>query len=130
MTDMLTVAVFDAELFDEMFQRILSTNDEGHRIGLEVATGRSTGIPFTADQADRLACSEPMQPAGATLLRLAWRHQDVLLQRSDAGGSGDAHDLRGSAGEARRPPQEARNDPQPRVGGGVKDLDERASALE
>ncbi|MFJ1938848.1 XRE family transcriptional regulator [Kitasatospora sp. NPDC088160] len=81
-TDMLTVAVFDAELFDETFRRIVSTNDEGHRVGLDDATGRSTGIPFTAEQVDRLTGAEPMQPAGAALLRLAWRHRKALLQLS------------------------------------------------
>ncbi|MBO1415425.1 XRE family transcriptional regulator [Streptomyces sp. FH025] len=79
-TDMLTVAVFDAELFDETFQRIVSTNDEGRRVVLEDATGRSTGIPFTAEQVDRLTAAEPMQPAGATLLRLAWKHRGALLR--------------------------------------------------
>ncbi|MFG2908870.1 XRE family transcriptional regulator [Kitasatospora sp. NPDC048286] len=84
-TDMLTVAVFDAELFDETFRRIVSSNEEGRRVGLDDATGRSTGIPFTADQVDRLTTTEPMQPAGAALLRLAWRHRNVLLRPLDAG---------------------------------------------
>ncbi|MQS11201.1 transcriptional regulator [Streptomyces kaniharaensis] len=79
-TDLLTVAVFDADLFDETFQRIVSTNDEGRLVGLEDATGRSVGIPFTADQVDRLTGTEPMQPAGAALLRLAWQHRKALLQ--------------------------------------------------
>ncbi|MEV7597143.1 hypothetical protein AB0O91_07090 [Kitasatospora sp. NPDC089797] len=78
-TDMLTVAVFDADLFDETFQRIVSTNDEGRRVGQEDATGRSAGIPFTAEQVDRLTGVEPMQPAGAALLRLAWQHRNALL---------------------------------------------------
>ncbi|MFE4970951.1 hypothetical protein ACFRAR_02395 [Kitasatospora sp. NPDC056651] len=77
-TDMLTVAVFDADLFDGTFRHIVSTNDEGHRVGLEDATGHSAGIPFTAEQVDRLTGSEPMQPAGTALLRLAWRHRDAL----------------------------------------------------
>ncbi|MEU4116495.1 hypothetical protein AB0F71_18630 [Kitasatospora sp. NPDC028055] len=63
-TDMLTVAVFDAELFDETFARIASTNEEGHRVQLEDGTGHAVGIPFTA---------------GAALLQLAWQHRDVLL---------------------------------------------------
>ncbi|WP_371516057.1 XRE family transcriptional regulator [Kitasatospora sp. NBC_01300] len=81
-TDMLTVAVFDADLFDETFRHIVSTNDEGHRVGLEDATGGSAGIPFAAEQVDRLTSTEPMQPAGAALLRLAWRHRKALLQLS------------------------------------------------
>ncbi|WP_052707691.1 hypothetical protein [Streptomyces rubellomurinus] len=78
-TDMLTVAVFDAELFDATFARIVSTNDEGHRVQLEDGTGHAAGIPFTADQVERLTVREPMQPAGAALLQLAWQHRDVLL---------------------------------------------------
>ncbi|MDJ0339983.1 hypothetical protein QMK19_06750 [Streptomyces sp. H10-C2] len=78
-TDMLTVAVFDAELFDETFERIVSTNDEGLRVEMEDGTGRAVGIPFRADQIERLTGSEPMQPAGAALLQLAWQHRKVLL---------------------------------------------------
>jgi hypothetical protein len=32
-----------------------------------------------ADQVDRLTRQEPMQVAGAALLRLAWAHRDTLL---------------------------------------------------
>ncbi|MER7582348.1 hypothetical protein [Kitasatospora sp. NPDC097691] len=78
-TDMLTVAVFDAELFDATFARIVSTNDEGHRVQLEDGTGQAVGIPFTADQIERLTSREPMQPAGAALLQLAWQHRKVIL---------------------------------------------------
>ncbi len=50
-------------------------------------SGAVTGIPFTAETVERYAGTEtgtetgtePMQPAGAALLRLAWRHRDVLL---------------------------------------------------
>ncbi|GAB7184550.1 hypothetical protein ATKI12_4381 [Kitasatospora sp. Ki12] len=78
-TDMLTVAVFDAELFDATFARIVSTNDEGHRVQLEDGTGQASGIPFTAEQVERLTVREPMQPAGAALLQLAWQHREALL---------------------------------------------------
>ncbi|WP_037973435.1 hypothetical protein [Streptomyces sp. NRRL WC-3742] len=78
-TDMLTVAVFDAELFDATFEWIVSTNDEGHRVQLEDGTGQAVGIPFTAEQVERLTGREPMQPAGAALLQLAWQHREVLL---------------------------------------------------
>ena len=37
------------------------------------------GQPFTAELIDRLTTREPVQAAGAALLRLAWRHRDVLL---------------------------------------------------
>lgn len=82
-TDMLTVAVFDSELFDGTFQQIVSTNDEGHRVEMEDGTGHAVGIPFRADHVERLTRDEPMQPAGAALLWLAWRHRDVLLGRQN-----------------------------------------------
>lgn len=86
-TDMLTVAAFDAELFDETFQQMTTSNAEGHRVGTEDGTGRSMGIPFTAAQVDRLTSSEPMQPAGAALLSLAWHHREVLLGNQSRGSS-------------------------------------------
>jgi hypothetical protein len=79
-TDMLTVAVFDDDLFDHTFQRLVTTNDEGHRVELEDGTGRASGIPFRADQIMRLTHDEPMQPAGAALLDLAWKHRAQLLR--------------------------------------------------
>ncbi|MDH6109637.1 hypothetical protein P3T36_000408 [Kitasatospora sp. MAP12-15] len=78
--DLLTVAVFDAELFDETFRDLTAANEEGHRIG---AGADSLGIPFTAEQIDRLtdasSATDRMQPVGAALLRLAWRHREALL---------------------------------------------------
>ncbi|MFJ3792210.1 hypothetical protein [Kitasatospora sp. NPDC090091] len=82
-TDLLTVAVFDAELFDEVFARMVTTNDEGHRVRLDDGTGHAAGIPFTAEQVERFADREPMQPAGAALLQLAWHHRGVLLNGDD-----------------------------------------------
>ncbi|MEY9843058.1 hypothetical protein ABH940_000106 [Streptacidiphilus sp. BW17] len=79
-TDMLTVAVFDADLFDQTFRRLVTTNDEGHRVELEDGTGRASGIPFRADHVMRLTHDEPMQPAGAALLHLAWKHRAQLLR--------------------------------------------------
>ncbi|MFD6540622.1 XRE family transcriptional regulator [Streptomyces goshikiensis] len=78
--DMLTVVVFEAATFDELFPKMASTNDEGHRVvDAEDATGRSVGIPFRGDHVERLTEREHMQPAGAALLRLAWQHRDTLL---------------------------------------------------
>ena len=78
-TDMLTVLVLDAEVFDELFRDLAVTNEEGRLVGAEDGTGRSVGIPFRADHVERLTTVHPMQPAGAALLALAWRHRDALL---------------------------------------------------
>lgn len=79
--DLLVVAVFAAELFDAVFPRLASSNDEGHLVRLHDETGATTGVPFTKQTVERFTTNEPMQPAGAALLRLAWRHRDALLPR-------------------------------------------------
>jgi hypothetical protein len=77
--DMLTVAVFEAEVFDEIFGRLVTANAEGHRVEFEDGTGRAAGLPLRADQVERLTRDEPMQVAGAALLHLAWAHRRALL---------------------------------------------------
>jgi len=77
-TDMLTVAVFDADLFDATFAGLVGANAEGHIVGPDAA-GAAVGVAFKAAKIDRFTADEPMQPAGAALLRLAWEHRDVLL---------------------------------------------------
>jgi hypothetical protein len=77
--DMLTVAVFDAALFDAVFSGLVSTNDEGHLVtGLRAATG-AVGVAFCEEDIERFAAEEPMQAAGAALLRSAWTHRALLL---------------------------------------------------
>jgi len=75
-TDLLAVAVFDADLFDAEFAGLVARNAEGRVI----TGGGAAGIPFTAGTVDRLAGGrEPLQAAGAALLRLAWEHRKHLL---------------------------------------------------
>ncbi len=69
-TDLLTAVVIDAPVFDELFGAMVDRNAEGRVL---------PGQPFTAELIDRLTTREPVQAAGAALLRLAWRHRDVLL---------------------------------------------------
>jgi hypothetical protein len=75
-TDLLAVAVFDADLFDAEFAGLVARNAEGR-----VITGAgSAGIPFTGDTIARLTGGgEPFQAAGAALLQLAWEHRKHLL---------------------------------------------------
>jgi hypothetical protein len=77
-TDMLTVAVFDADLFDATFAGLVRANAEGHIVAPDAA-GAAVGVAFKAPKIERFTADEPMQPAGAALLRLAWEHRDVLL---------------------------------------------------
>ncbi|WUI01129.1 hypothetical protein OHR68_04720 [Spirillospora sp. NBC_00431] len=60
--DLLTVVVFDDEAFGGLFGGLVAVNDEG-----EVSKA-----PFDG------TVPEPMQPAGAAALRLAWRHRAGL----------------------------------------------------
>ena len=69
-TDLLTVAVIGRRLFDELFSLAPRPNDEGH-----VLAARE----FAAHVIDRVVRHEPVQAAGAALLRLAWHHRDTLL---------------------------------------------------
>ena len=76
--DMLTVAVFDADLFDATFTGLVAANDEG-RIVADDGARAAAGVAFGAANIERFTTVEPMQPAGAALLRLAWQHRDTLL---------------------------------------------------
>ncbi|MGZ3143750.1 hypothetical protein ACVDFE_17490 [Lentzea chajnantorensis] len=69
-TDVLTVAVFDAALFDELFGDLVAHNDEGRVLA---------GLGFTAENVERFVHDEPTQAAGAALLALAWQHRETLL---------------------------------------------------
>jgi hypothetical protein len=68
-TDLLTVAVIDSDVFDATFTKNLQRNAEG-----EILAARE----FAAHVIDRTVTGEPVQAAGAALLRLAWRHREAL----------------------------------------------------
>jgi hypothetical protein len=68
--DVLCVAVCAADTFDALFGGVVGSNAEGKVM---------TGIPFTAGTVDRFIRDEPMQPAGAAALELAWQHRRHLL---------------------------------------------------
>jgi hypothetical protein len=76
--DMLSVAVFDADEFDAVFAGLVSANAEG-RIVAPDGAGAAVGVAFNAPNIERFTAAEPMQPAGAALLRMAWEHRDLLL---------------------------------------------------
>lgn len=69
-TDLLTVVVIDAPLFDEMFGDIARDNTEG-----TVLDAR----PFDRKTVDDATFQHPMQAAGAALVQLAWRHRAILV---------------------------------------------------
>jgi hypothetical protein len=69
-TDLLTVVVIDSRVFDELFGAIPPRNAEGQVLAAQ---------DFDAKVIDRIATREPIQAAGAAVLRLAWRHRRQLL---------------------------------------------------
>jgi len=74
--DILTVAVFDSDLFDATFTGLVADNSEGR----VVASEGKTGFSFTQQAVSRFTSgAEPMQAAGAAVLRLAWNHRALLL---------------------------------------------------
>ena len=68
-TDLLTVAVIDSDVFDELFHLTPRGNEEGI-----VLAARE----WAAHVIDRSVTREPMQAAGAGVLRLAWAHREAL----------------------------------------------------
>lgn len=83
-TDLLTVVVIDAPVFDEAFRGVVDGNAEGNVL-LSVDDGAGVaGIPFTEANINRFAHDEPIQAAGAALLLLAWSHRATLLTEAVA----------------------------------------------
>jgi hypothetical protein len=77
--DLLTVAVFDPDLFDATFSGLVAANDEGRILMHDGGAGSGGDGAFDMTNVERYAGAEPMQPAGAALLRIAWQHRDTLL---------------------------------------------------
>jgi len=72
--DLLTVAVFDADVFDEVFDDLVELNEEG-----TVAHGPDRQqFSFDDSTIYDLLATEPIAPSGAACLYLAWQHQALL----------------------------------------------------
>jgi hypothetical protein len=78
-TDLLTVVVIDAELYDELFDAKVAVNNEGEVVSSLDSVSTSRGVPFTGDVVSRFVRDEPMQAAGAALLWSAWKERQLLL---------------------------------------------------
>jgi transcriptional regulator with XRE-family HTH domain len=76
--ELLTVAVFDADLYDSVFGEMVDRNDEGS----VVKTGRAhptSALPFTEHMVRELLDGKRLAPAGGGCLRLAWEHRRTIL---------------------------------------------------
>ncbi|MFI0453948.1 hypothetical protein [Actinomadura sp. 6N118] len=73
--DMLIVAVFDADVFDDGSRDMVESNDEGSI----VSAGKNREW-FDGEVIERLLSSEPFAPSGAARLSLASQHRDAVLE--------------------------------------------------
>jgi hypothetical protein len=69
-TDVLMVVVIDADVFDALVGPLADANEEGRIVGM---------VPFDHPDVEEVTGTRPVQPAGAAVLRLAWRHRERLL---------------------------------------------------
>lgn len=76
-TDILASTVFDADAFDSVFAGLVRENDEG-RVVVSSPDG-TFGTRFDHDELERMLTVESVQPAGAAVLKTAWRLRDTLL---------------------------------------------------
>ena len=73
--DLFTVAIFDADVFDEVFDQLVELNEEG-----TVTSGRDRQhFTFGSPTIHDLLNTEPMAPSGAACLYLAWQQRQLLL---------------------------------------------------
>lgn len=75
----LTVAVFDDDIFDELFGEAVQINAEGVLVAAADASTVSAGLPFTEATVRRLLREEPMASPGACILNRTWRYREMLL---------------------------------------------------
>ncbi|MBL7490207.1 helix-turn-helix transcriptional regulator [Frankia sp. AgB1.9] len=78
-SEILTVVVIEADTFDGMFAEMVHSNAEGSVVSAGPNRAVAEGIPFTYATLRRLIDSEPLAPAAAACLELAWRHRELLL---------------------------------------------------
>jgi transcriptional regulator with XRE-family HTH domain len=77
--EILTVAVFDDEVFDELFSELVLANDEGVVVTVASPGRLAHGVPFVEERVEQLLGAEPMAPAAAACLALAWRDRETML---------------------------------------------------
>lgn len=75
--DLLTVAVFDSDTFDHLFDGMGDQNEEG-----SIATSDKENRTFTFDRItiEQILTTESLAPSGAACLYLALRHREAILR--------------------------------------------------
>jgi transcriptional regulator with XRE-family HTH domain len=75
--EILSVVVIEAEAYDRIFRDLVTMNTEGSVVSSSPTS--AVGIPFTEENVRRLLNQEPIAPAAAACLDLAWRHREFLV---------------------------------------------------
>jgi hypothetical protein len=65
--------------FDELFSGLVVANDEGVVVTMATPGRPAHGVPFVEERVAQLLGSEPLAPAAAACLALAWRDRETLL---------------------------------------------------
>lgn len=68
--DVFTVAIFEADFFDQIFGNMVEENDEGN-VERQVYN-------FDGETIEHVLRNEPFAPSGAACLQLAWQHRVAL----------------------------------------------------
>jgi hypothetical protein len=77
----LTVTVFDHDIFDELFGNTVAVNAEGRLVSAADSTSVTDGIPFDDESVTRLLNDEPMASPGACILSLAHSFRTIIRTR-------------------------------------------------
>ncbi|MEQ7124167.1 helix-turn-helix transcriptional regulator [Actinopolymorpha sp. B11F2] len=77
--EILTVAVFDADLYDDLFAEMVASNDEGTIVTVDGTMAPTNAIPFDRFTVPRLIEHTAMAPAARGCLQLAWDHRKALF---------------------------------------------------
>jgi transcriptional regulator with XRE-family HTH domain len=75
--EILTVSIVDEQAYDEIFAGLVTTNSEGSIVAASPVLAE--GIAFTEENVRRILDEEPIAPAAAACLDLAWHHRDLLI---------------------------------------------------
>ncbi|MFB9691265.1 helix-turn-helix domain-containing protein [Amycolatopsis plumensis] len=77
----LTVVVFDGEIFDALFGNAVEVNPEGALVAAVDSSKVTDGLPFNEETVKRLLSKEPMASPGACILDRAWRFRHQIIEK-------------------------------------------------
>ena len=78
-TDLLVAGTFEADLYDELFLDVVTTNSEGRLVEATCGGAANGRFAFTNDEIEQVFQTGRLQAAGAATLRLSSHRRDHLL---------------------------------------------------